>query len=238
MNKTFEQEFNLYGFDKKSGKIDLTKIFDIICETAVSHSHRDDTDFFDDIFWVVYRWDMSILKELKIRTKVRVRTEIVGVRKFFALRDFTVYDEEGQECIKVKSEWILLSKSRRSPVRIPKSYIEGYDIKEVKNLLVDLKIPEDLKFTYNFKRPMGQLDIDVNNHVNNVVYTELMLNTLDPDIKVKEISIIYKKESFSKQVLNAKRTDIVEVDKGKYIYICIYDEKENLKTVGRVIVGE
>ncbi len=238
MNKTFEQEFNLYGFDKKSGKIDLSKIFDIICETAVSHSHRDDTDFFEDIFWVVYRWDMTILKDLEIRTKVRVKTEIVGVRKFFALRDFTVYNEKGEECVKVKSEWILLSKKKRSPVRIPKNYIENYDIKEVKGRLKELDVPKDLDFVNQYSRTMGQLDIDVNNHVNNVVYSKLMLNSLEPEINLREISIIYKKESFYKQVLTAKRTDIIEEDNEKYIYILIYDEKENLKTIGRVIVGE
>ncbi|MDO5018507.1 MAG: thioesterase [Lagierella massiliensis] len=238
MNRIFEEQFKLYSFDERSGNVSLSKIFNILCETAYKHSKRDNNEYFDDMFWIVYRWDIKLIRKLKSNSSVKVRTEITGVRKFFALRDFTVYNENNEVCIKAKSEWILLSKLKRSPSRIPNSYLNFYNIGQVKSHISDFKVDDNLEFNNSYKRRIGPLDIDLNNHVNNVVYVELMLNSLEPNMNVEEMSIIYKKESFYGQVLNVKRSDIIKEDGKDTILFLIEDEGKNLKTIGRVLLGD
>jgi acyl-acyl carrier protein thioesterase len=89
--------------------------------------------------------------------------------------------------------------NKRKPVVIPEYFAERFGIKEEKYFekikRINLKKDEKVLNEANYK--IMKRDIDINNHVNNSIYAELLFESLPEiysEIKFSEININYMKE--------------------------------------------
>jgi len=133
----------------------------------------------DNLSWVILRKEITVQKLPTLGDKIKVITYPAGFQRIFAYRDFWVYDEGGQEIAHAASTWTLIDLKSRKVSRIPPSILkldtpqigEKIPIPEVK-----LTLPDQYNTIYKYK--IRHYDLDWNNHVNNIVFSKLMLQAL------------------------------------------------------------
>lgn len=154
------------------------------------------------VTWVLLDWKVKVIRRPNYAEKVIVKTWSKEAVKFYALRDFEVFDEQGNIIVKAISRWVL--------VNIDTGKLERVDIKVLENYCPELgktvfeneefeKMKElenaELETEYLIKRA----DIDVNHHLHNINYLDLANEALPLDVYEHEkefnnIRISYKKE--------------------------------------------
>lgn len=150
-----------------------------------------------NVAWVLYKWNIEILKNIKYEDKIKIRTMAYSFKKFYAYRTFEVENSKGEIVATAKSTWLMIDINKRRAIRIPNEFCIGYgSISDEQLKLEDVtkfngEKQEDIKVKYS--------NIDCNNHVNNVNYIRWALDNTPLEYiekrEIKEIRIVYSKEA-------------------------------------------
>ena len=149
--------------------------------------------------WVFYRYDINIKRYPKFGEKIKVVTKAKSFKKFYASREYEIYDENNEKIVDGEGIFLLINIDRRRAVRIPEDQYIAYGV-DIENC-PDIKVTKLEKLTKemnknNFKVRYG--DIDSNMHVNNVKYVEWAVESLPLEIvsnyELKELSVVFEKE--------------------------------------------
>lgn len=152
----------------------------------------------DKYGWVLNRWKVEFIKYPRVKDKLRVETWTSGVNKFYANREFVLYDEENQIIVKATTVWIFLNIEKQRPIRIPKEIEERYNClnETIFNSFYKFKEVESIEESREYFTRKS--DIDYNNHVNNVKYLdwilELIPDEVDKNYSLNSLEIQYRKE--------------------------------------------
>ncbi len=116
-----------------------------------------------------------------------------------AIRDFFVYDAQGNIIIKVSSQWVLIDVARLRPVLLSKHFPD-YQAWPERAIPVDfMKIKEPENFEREDTLIVRFDDIDINHHVNNAIYPLWASECVQNDFRLKhypaEIEINFKKSA-------------------------------------------
>lgn len=148
--------------------------------------------------WMLNKWKVKIQTYPRIYDRLKLRTWISKIDRFFVAREFAIEDEEGQDLVVASSLWVFIDMEKRRPARLDSSMID-YDLVVDKAYFRDYRRfarDEELDFDASFK--VRRADIDINNHVNNLVYFDWILETIPEDIylnsRLLDFEIDYKKE--------------------------------------------
>jgi len=148
--------------------------------------------------WVGSNYHVKINRMPKWHEKITITSWPSAEKKLGAIRDFRVTDEKGDAIIIASSQWILINFATKRPV-VLRDNLPVYKVLEERSLETEFtRIPElereDLKTGFKVRYD----DIDVNNHVNNAVYTLWASESVDPEFRFKhspvELEIAFKKE--------------------------------------------
>lgn len=216
-----------FDTDKYSRATPIT-ILKYLGET--SGAHTDSIGFTVDKLkdlnygWMLNRWKVQIFRYPKVYENIIIETWTSSVDKFYATREFIIYDEESMEIGRASTIWIFLNMEKKRPTRIPVEFIEAINP-------IEEKIFEDY---YNFKKEIHiekyidfyvrRSDIDYNNHVNNTKYLSWMLESIPEYVYqnyiLDEFEILYKKETvYGNTVLSGSG----EIDNSDGIYYCFHN---------------
>ncbi len=149
--------------------------------------------------WMLNRWRVKIYKYPKAKEKISIKTWTSKVDRFYANREFSFYNKEGELLGKASTLWIFIDMLKKRPIRIPEDVIKHYRLIPEQNFtdFYDFKLPYEIEDFQEFR--IRRQDIDYNNHVNNSVYLSWMIENIPLDIyknyKLSEFEIIYKKEA-------------------------------------------
>ncbi len=134
----------------------------------------------DEGFWVIVAWDIEVYTLKVGLEKVKVITEPLFFRKFVAYRRYEVYAEDGRLIASGTSKWAYLHKTTRAPQTIPKAFSERFGIEEhVKPKAYKVVKPDaQAVIASNHHFNIVYSDIDINQHVNNVVYLRWAIDAL------------------------------------------------------------
>lgn len=149
--------------------------------------------------WMLNRWKVRIDRYPNVNEVITIETWSSGIDRFYATREFIIYDEESLEIGRASTVWIFIDMLKKRPVRIPIDFVEK--IKPIDertfNEFYDFKKDIIAKSYIDFH--VRRSDIDYNNHVNNTKYLSWMLETIPEYIyenyMLHEFEIIYKKET-------------------------------------------
>ena len=104
-----------------------------------------------------------------------------GIEKFYAFRDFEVYDEENNLCAIATSKWLLVDSKTEKIARVELEMANRYQSETEKAVFKDKKIekikePKEYisEMTYTTRRR----DIDVIGHMHNLYYLYLAYEAL------------------------------------------------------------
>ncbi|OQY05242.1 MAG: hypothetical protein B6I20_01580 [Bacteroidetes bacterium 4572_117] len=192
-----------YQMDAK-GNATLTSLAGLFQEIAGNHAHANGFGYKQMVrnghIWVLTRLKIEIAKFPVWEEIVDVSTWIVNREKFFSRRDFQIHNKKGELLVSASSGWMLLDYSTKRP-----KLVDGIEMKipmQADKLAIKSELqkigPKDLNNTKT-DYLVKYSDLDVNNHVNNVMYTRMFLDSYAYDWRkskvVKSFEINYLAEA-------------------------------------------
>lgn len=187
--------------------------------------------------WMLNRWRVKVDKYPKGGEAIRIESWISGFEKFYANREFIIYDEENLEIGKATAVWIFIDMNRMRPIRITDEYynlsntLDNKIFEEFERFPLNMEI--DLNMNFNIRRS----DIDSNEHVNNTKYLEWMIESVPEEVydtcSLMEFEIQYKKEiKYPKEILVGAKEINPKTSDNEYIHHIIEGRPENQNAAG------
>ncbi|WP_273324743.1 acyl-[acyl-carrier-protein] thioesterase [Vallitalea guaymasensis] len=190
MSKIGTESYRLgtYAVDFEN-RIKMSTIFNYMQECAINHAHsqsygvKEMTE--EGLFWILSRAYIDVLEYPKLGDTITVKTWTKGTDKIFVLRDFKVYSSD-RVIANVTTNWVIVDWKKMRPQR-PKilngtidNLEDEYAVKEVPGKIFDVDNKEHV-----FDKNISYCDIDINHHVNNVRYVEMVLDSFCEDYYLK-----------------------------------------------------
>lgn len=158
--------------------------------------------------WVLTRIAVQINRWPKWQEKITFATYPNDNRKFIYPRHFIIYDKDNNELVRIVSTWALIDVIKRS--------ITIYDLSEFKDFKTEkhdneLALPSKLFVsednTYLYSHTVRYTDCDINHHLNNTRYIDLILDTHESSF-YKNNEITYFQIQYE---LEAREKDIIDI---------------------------
>lgn len=240
MNLIWEESFKIHTYDADfNNKVKISSIFNYMQESATNHAdhlrvgHKDLLE--KDLFWVLSRVKIEISNFPNQGEEIRLETWPKGIDKLFALRDFYIYNSENKVIGRATTAWLMVDTKRMRPQR-PKFFVERIPSFKNEHALLEVpgKILEAEEKIFISDKKVKYTDIDINRHMNNVKYIELIIDSFPQDI--------FKKSRIESMQVNflseAKFGDKIKVFNGNRGYKnskdSFYLEGINARTSNRV----
>lgn len=184
IKKLWRDIYRINWYDSGAdGKVALTALCRFMQESAWRHAKHMNLGFSNlsenDIFWVLSRMLMKVHSYPLWDREIAVETWPTGVDRFFAMRDFFVYDTEEKPVCSASSAWLVLDVDTHRPRRIEPLFDKRFLLSRKHALdRTPHKIPEGSYGDPDSSRTVLYSDIDIHNHVNNVKYIEWIIDSL------------------------------------------------------------
>lgn len=151
--------------------------------------------------WMLHRLHIELSKMPLQNEEVYIETWPSGIDRLFALRDYRMFRENGEELVRATSEWMYIDLHRRRPMRLSEKVIQmstEHDIPrlELSSILNEkefqLKEQGGRHFTATFD------NIDFNGHVTQASYMRWITNSLPFEFLknhvLMDVEVIYAHE--------------------------------------------
>ena len=170
-----------YQMDVK-GKASLTSLASLFQEIAGNHAHANGFGFKQMIkenqMWVLTRLKVEIHKFPVWDDIINISTWIVNREKFFSRRDFEIHSNNDELLVSASSGWMLLDVKSKRPKLVDSIKMDIPMLAEKLALSDELSKIEKLTIAESTANYTVQYsDLDVNNHVNNVKYIRILLDS-------------------------------------------------------------
>lgn len=148
--------------------------------------------------WIILQHDIEIKRLPKAGEQITLTTEAESYNKFFCYRHFWIHDEKGEECAFMSTTFAVMDMKERKMGSVDEEIIAPFESEKIKRIKRGEKI-------YPIETSMGEkeytvryYDIDLNKHVNNAVYLDWVIDSLDAKFLMshtpKKIAIKFNKE--------------------------------------------
>ena len=136
--------------------------------------------------WLLSSWQILVLKRPALGEEIRVRTWPYAFKGIYGLRNFAIYDADGDYAAKANSCWFLVDADTGKPVRVTEAIAAPYGELEPKLPMEyaprKIELPGGL--TDAGMRPVMRHQIDTNRHVNNAQYVDMARELLPEGIRI------------------------------------------------------
>ena len=202
----WQENFNIRSYEVDChGRLSIVSIFNFMQEAASQHADALGVSI-QQLLSENYTWLLSRLK-IKMNAypvwtdQLAVRTWPSGTQRLFALRDFHLKDQNGQDVGAALSAWLVLDTLKKRPVRIS-PFVDRLKPIEGDHILPGQlgKLPCVEAYTDERIFRVRYRDLDINQHVNNASYVEWMLESMPSFVqnrfRLSELEINFLAESF------------------------------------------
>lgn len=171
-----------------------------------------DVDTFNaqGITWMLHKLHIQVLRLPVKGEQVVLETWPAGADRLFAYRDFRIVNDQGEELVKLTSQWMVIDLERRRPVRLPESVLKVYElckdvIRQLDFELDHRSFPEDFTGTRHFSATYD--NIDFNQHVTQASYVGWITNAMPYDFlkshELRELEVVYEHEILPDSTINS-----------------------------------
>lgn len=154
--------------------------------------------------WILLSWKVRIFKRPKMNETVTVETWSRLIEKFYAYRDFRVYDSNKNLVAIATSKWIYIDIENGRIVKVSEEVSSCYE-SENESVFDELEGANDIKLKEPELEILNEIDFkitrnlfDINNHVHNIYYMDIAKEALPEDVylnnEFNDFEIMYKKE--------------------------------------------
>lgn len=238
---TKDYEINYYNVDAKL-KCSITSIVNLLADIGTEQSEKlgvgIDYCMEHNKTWVFYQYDIKIKKYPKCYDRLTVETNPSGFKKFYASRDYNVYNKDTNELMATgEAVFFYIDLDKRRAVRIPDEQytVYGIDDSNNKDFQVDrLEKLKEVKYSKEFS--VRYSDIDSNRHVNNTKYIEWAMEAMPIDLIIQynlnRIRVTFEKEcTYGEEIITS--VEIKENESGEMMSLHNISKKDgqNLSTL-------
>lgn len=187
--------------------------------------------------WMLNRWKVKVDKYPKGGETIRIETWISGFDKFYANREFIIYDEEDLEIGRATAVWIFIDMNRKRPIRITDKYYNLSNTFDMKIFNEFYRFPLNMEMDSNMNFNVRRSDIDTNQHVNNTKYLEWIIESIPEETYetciLSEFEIQYKKEiKYPNIIIAGSKLLNQELKENEYVHHIIQEELGEQNAVG------
>ena len=203
MEPLYVQEYTVSSIDVDCfGRMKESMLLFLAQEAAGEHSKALSVGY-DELaakrmFWAITRHRVQITRLPCHGETIRIETWPMPTTKVAYPRSVVVYDQQGQECFRAVSLWVLMDMDKRSMILPGKSGISvlgtlrGLELDSPNGL-----VAKDLRCSRT--RTVCFTDLDRNGHMNNTKYldwiSDLLPSSFHENHQVKEMTVCYLNES-------------------------------------------
>lgn len=152
--------------------------------------------------WLLLDWKVKVLKRPKYGQELEIHTWSRKIEKFYAYRDFEIYDEQMNLCAIATSKWLLVNSKTGKISRVDSEMAEKYQ-SEIDKMVFENEEITKMNIPENFENEIiyqvQRRDIDVIGHMHNLYYLDIAYEALPKDIYEERhfdnVRIMYKKET-------------------------------------------
>lgn len=214
MSIKYSSEFVIPYYDtNKNGFLKSTTMLSYMMETSNLQSDHLGVGaeylFKNNVAWMLNRWRVRFFKFPKVKEKITVETWCSGIDRFYALREFAAYDENGEKIAMATTQWVFVDVLKQRPKRVSQDMIDIYGYIDEKHFgdFYDFRAEFNTDTNSGEDYYVRKSDIDYNNHVNNVKYLDWILEVIpteiDEDHLLYELEIQYKKQVKYGETINS-----------------------------------
>lgn len=174
-----------YGDVDRREVILLPRLFKLLQDVAITHANQYGTGngaiFSRGETWMLNRIAVTIERYPRYEEPVRFETWSTGIKGFRGYRDFRLYDAQERCILRGGSVWLYVSLATKSIVRVPREVGETFPVGPEPAAFPELERMDFAAVAPGAKRVPVSLrysDFDVNEHVNNASYLELVQTAL------------------------------------------------------------
>jgi acyl-ACP thioesterase len=223
-----KEDFNVRSYElSTAGKATLPVIANYFQEAAGKNARDLNFDIEDlhseGVTWVLYRMHIKMESFPGRWEHVTVNTWPSSGDGIRAFRDYQLVDESGNVLGKGISQWMVLDMNNRRPVRIPKEILEmGLEVPDHQLPVDKAPFPEMDEPDLVTKIDVGRHHLDMNKHVNNVIYIEWMTGFMgekvQPESICTELKLQYHKECSLGQTVEVR---LKTLDNKRYLHLIV-----------------
>lgn len=205
--------------------------------TSGIHSSKINNSINNENAWVLLAWKVRVLKRPFYGDTINVETWSRHMEKFYAFRDFKVYNNKKEVMVLAASKWAFIDLKKRKIVKIPEKLADSYQSEENSFAFEDLedakfgklKEPDFYESSTEFKITRNM--IDTNNHLHNIYYFDIAKEAIPEKLfenkEYNDFEIMYKKEIKCGQIVKALYTKLEK----KHIVVIKNQEETDLHAI-------
>jgi acyl-ACP thioesterase len=154
-------------------------------EAAIAHANQYDTGTkamtAHGESWVLNRMGLEIARYPKFEESLRIETWSRGIKGFKGYREFRVFDAQNALVLSGSSLWVYINIGTKAIVRVPTEVAAGFPVCSEGPFVPEI---DRMEFTAPAADAVGAAvalrysDVDVQGHVNNTVYFDLVQTAL------------------------------------------------------------
>lgn len=206
----FKREYVVSKEQCENGKITYKNLFKLMLNTSNEQSKSIDATTMDLIdkgyTWMIYKWRVDFYSLPLEDEKIIILTWASEFKRLNAFREFEVYNEKNEKIISASTVFLIVDIEKKKPIRIPDTLIERFGMIEEKNFdkIDRLKIQGEKISEKTIE--IEKENIDINGHVNNIVYIDWILKSVDEKFReeneLESLNLIYHKEIINQKNVN------------------------------------
>ena len=150
-----------------------------------------------NLVWIITDYDIEVVRLPRFAEEITIETEALSYNRLFCYRRFTIYDEAGQEIIRMMATFVLMDRDSRKVHAVEPEIVAPYQSDFDKKLIRGPKyeyLEEPISKDYHVRF----YDLDMNGHVNNSKYLDWIFEVMGADFLThyipKKINLKYVKE--------------------------------------------
>lgn len=222
LNTIYEETKTIRAFDVDfNNRIKISSVFNLLQDVAAVHADNLGLGFKDlykhNFAWVLNWVKLEINDYPAFGDSVIIKTWPRCKHKLYSMRDYTIRNKGNQTLLNATSAWLPINtKTKRitDTKNLPKVIIylpESVAVNEFPEKIIPGETKEIL-----FHKKFRYTDIDVNQHVNNTRYIEMILDCYNTEVfrkhQVRSIAVAFSAESFFDDAIEVSRTSIEGFD--------------------------
>jgi len=187
-----------------SNRLKVNALFNYVQNAASAHAEQLNLGYREmqaaGLFWVLSWMRVELDGYPHYQQEVTVTTWPKGRYRIFSLRDFLFSTAEGEVFCRARSAWLPVEASSKRVVsldRLPRPVPYNPDRTALDEL--PSKIPEGEKLEDVYEHQIRYSDLDLNQHVNNARYVELLWNCypleFHRDHRLRALTFSFQSES-------------------------------------------
>lgn len=185
----------------KNGNMTVSSM--ISCAIQVSEQQSDQlnrgSEFINQlgVTWILTNYYLEITKLPKVGQKIELVTKAEEYNKYFCYRTFWLQTSSGEELVKISAVFALMNLETRKMSSVTEEIIAPFESEKIKKIKRFGKL-EKIESGKSTPYRVRFYDIDSNQHVNNAIYFDWIMDVLGYDFLTKHtpktITIRYDKE--------------------------------------------